>query len=44
MSDFAMATLGIVFTIIGLGGLAFLIAMAFYPEPIVDRHEFGDDL
>lgn len=44
MSDFAMATLGIVFTIIGLGGLAFLIAMAFYPEPIVDRHEQGDDL
>jgi len=44
MTNLAMATLGIVLTIGGLGGLVFLIGMALFPEPIVDRHEQGDDL
>lgn len=40
MSNFAMATLGIVFTIIGVGAIFTLMACALFPI----EKRYGDDL
>ena len=44
MTNIAMATLGLCLTAVGVVFLFWVTAKVLFPEPIVDRHEQGDDL